>query len=111
MKKITLLLFLLITSTTIYSQELKPLKIFHSIDEMTKEERYYPSRRLVYADTITKSGELKVESFGISLTLDKKKGVKHIAPLEALRENKTLKMVGQEEQFYFPISLFVEENI
>jgi hypothetical protein len=74
MKRI-ILGFVLIISSFAFSQELKPVKIFHSIDEMTKEEQYYPSRRLVYADTITKGGETKVEAFGASLTLEKKKGV------------------------------------
>lgn len=43
--------------------------------------------------------------------IDKKKKVKHIAEIETLREKKVLKRVGQEEQFYFPIDLFLEEKL
>ena len=43
--------------------------------------------------------------------IDKVKGIKHIADVSVLRENKKLKRVGQEEQFYFPISIFTEEKI
>ncbi len=43
--------------------------------------------------------------------MDKIKGIKHIADVESMREAKVLKRVGQEEQYYFPISLFVEEKI
>ena len=43
--------------------------------------------------------------------VDKTKGIKHIAEVEKLRENKHLRVVGQEEQYYFPIDIFIEEKI
>jgi len=73
MRKSAIILIALFLTIFSYSQDLKPLKLYHSIDEMTKEEQYYPSRRLVYADTITSGGEVIVQAFGASLTLGKKK--------------------------------------
>src|SRR5947207_3021001 len=73
MKKI-ILGVLLVTSTVLFSQEKGgEIHINHKKDDMTKNEYYFPSRNLVYADTITKGGELKVQAFGTSLTLEKKK--------------------------------------
>lgn len=63
----------LLFSIVSQAQELKPLKIYHTTDDMTKKERFYTSRRLVYADTITKENNLEVQAFGVNLTLEKKK--------------------------------------
>lgn len=38
--------------------------------------------------------------------IDKIKKIRHEATVDELRANKTLKQVGQEAQFYFPISIF-----
>jgi len=57
------------------------------------------------------TSQFKTKGISIVRFIDKVKKVKHEATVEDLRANKTLKSVGQEKQFYFPISIFKTSSI
>jgi hypothetical protein len=52
------------------------------------------------------TSQFKTKGTKVVRFVDKIKKIKHEATVDALRENKTLKSVGQEQQFYFPINIF-----
>lgn len=61
-------------------------------------------RAISLSPTIT--SQFKARGTVLVRFIDKIKKQKHEATVEELRSNKTFKQVGQEQQFYFPISIF-----